>query len=81
MPFINTNFNDDKFTILLFNYKPQDIRNDGIIKDLTLNNNRYIIVKKIDGNLMDVNLTYIHGVRDNRPFGFTLPRHFTLTKE
>jgi len=72
---------ENKFTILIFGTESNMVRNDGHIKDLTLNNERYIILKKINPTTISVDLTYIQGVRNNRPYGFTMPRHFILTRQ
>jgi hypothetical protein len=76
----SSSYIENKYTMTSFIYNPLDARNDGYLKDLTLNNKRYIILKKINLTTIEVSLTYIQGVRNNRPYGFTLPRHFTLTK-
>jgi len=80
IPFINSDYSQNKFTILIFGTESNMVRNDGHIKDLTLNNERYIILKKINPTTISVDLTYIQGVRNNRPYGFTMPRHFILTR-
>ena len=81
IPFINSDYSQNKFTILIFGTESNMVRNDGHIKDLTLNNERYIILKKINPTTISVDLTYIQGVRNNRPYGFTMPRHFILTRQ
>jgi hypothetical protein len=75
----NTTYLDKKFSVLLYNYQASDARNDGDIKDITLNNERYIILTKINPNTINVRLTYIAGVRKKaNQTGFTLPRNFQL---
>lgn len=77
----SSRYTHEKYSITIFNNEPQSVRNDGYLKDLVLNNTRYIILTKINSTKMDVYLTYIQGVRrGGAQSGFTLPRHFTLSK-
>lgn len=77
-----SSFNQNLYSLFIPNNAPvHNPRMDGQLKDITLNNNRRMIVKRINPTTMTVNLTYIQGVRNNRPYGFTLPRSFTLTKQ
>ena len=73
-------YTQNRYSMKSFIYKPADARNDGYFKDLTLNDERYIILKKINSSTINVFLTYKQGVRLSGTYGFTLPRHFTLTK-
>lgn len=77
----STNYSNNLFSILVYNFKENDARNDGTIKDITLNNKRYLILTKLTPTSMNVRLTYIQGVRNNKPLGFTLPRNFQLIKQ
>lgn len=79
--FSNTTYSQKKASIYMFGNEPSDAREDGHIEDYTLNNRRYIILKKINPTTINVTLNYIQGVRNNQPYGFTMPRHFTLTKQ
>jgi hypothetical protein len=76
----SSSYIQNKYTMKSFVYKPLDVRNDGYFKDLTLNDQRYIILKKINPTTIEVFLTDIRGVKLHGTHGYTLPRHFTLTK-
>ena len=77
----NTVFLQNKYSLIMFFKNQETVVTEGCIKDINLNNNRYIFLKKINPTTIKVSLTYIQGVRNNRPYGFTLPRQFILTKQ
>jgi len=81
MGFTNTTYNNNQYSIITFDDNPNNVRVDGHLKDVSLNNKRYIIFTKVNTTTMNVRLTYIQGVRNNRPYGFTLPRNFQLIKQ
>jgi hypothetical protein len=73
--------NARQYSILMYNGLPHDTKQEGTLKDITLGNERMIFTEKINPTTIKVTLHYIHGVRNNRPYGFTLPRNFILTKQ
>jgi hypothetical protein len=77
----NSSFNDHLYSIIMYNGRPHIAKQQGTFKDLTLGNERMIFTEKINSTTIKVVLEYIHGVRNNRPYGFTLPRNFILTKQ
>ena len=76
-----TSLTDNKYSIIIFDVQTNDTKNVGNIKDSILNNTREILLTKVSPTTMNVRLTYIQGVRNNRPYGFTMPRHFILTRQ
>jgi hypothetical protein len=76
----NTLFLQEKYSILIPNAFPHNRKQDGHINDITLNNKRMLLLEKLNPTTLKVALTYLHGIRNNRPYGFTLPKNFTLTK-
>ena len=81
MNYTFTSLTDNKYSIIIFDVQTNDTKNVGNIKDSILNNTREILLTKVSPTTMNVRLTYIQGVRNNRPYGFTMPRHFILTRQ
>ncbi len=79
LSFSNTNFIAQKFSIILYYKRSEDMRNDGSIKDFTLNTRKYVILKKINPTTVSINLTSMQ-TRRASPY-YTLPRYFVLTKQ
>ncbi len=77
----SSNYIDNNYSIIILNFEVNDVRNDGRIKDITLNYKRAIILTKINPTMMNVRLT---SFQDRRPNGtisaYTLPRNFQLIK-
>ncbi len=77
----NTVYSNNKFSILIYDNSNSINPYEGNIQDINLNNKRYIFLTKESDSTINVYLTYLRGVRKNYPYGFTLPRHFTLTRQ
>jgi hypothetical protein len=73
--------NRNKFSLLIQSgYTPQDKKYDGQLKDIVLQANRGIVFEKLTPTQIKVDIYYLHGIRKDYTHGFTLPRHFILTK-
>lgn len=66
----------------MYGYNQQDMRFDGSFKDLTLDVNRLIILKKNNPLSVSVRLTtqQTRSRTSGIPNGFILPRNFVLTR-
>jgi hypothetical protein len=81
LQFQQTDYPDDKYSIIILNFQQGDARNDGILKDISLNYTRAIILTKLNPNSMNVRLTSFQDRRKNGTIsGYTLPRNFQLTQ-
>jgi len=79
--FGNTNFADKKYSIIIYNVKSADIRNDGDFKDMSFNINRLIILTKLNPTTMDVRITSQQTRKNTSSSDYTLPRNFQLVKQ
>jgi len=81
IPFSKSDFIDKKYTIIIYDVKSDDIRNDGDFKDISLDVKRLVILKKLSSTTMNVRLTSQQVRKYTNVVGYTLPRNFILTKE
>jgi hypothetical protein len=81
LPFSKSDFIDKKYTIIIYDVKAADERNDGDFKDISLDVKRLIILKKLSSTTMSVKLTSQQVRKYTNGLGYSLPRNFILTKE
>ena len=77
----NSVYTNNQFSILIYDNSISINPYEGNIKDISLNNKRYIFLTKESNSTIKVYLTHMRGVRKNYPYGFTMPRHFILTRQ
>ena len=81
---INSNFNQRLCSLFITNTPDTNPTLEGNFKDLSKNSKRYMSLKRLNPSTMQIKLMYPAGVRLNKggnPYGFTLPRNFTLVKQ
>lgn len=78
---INSNYSQRLFSLSIINTADTNPKLGGDFKDISRNTLRYMILKRINPTSMEIGLMYLEGVRNGKPYGFTLPRNFTLIKQ